>query len=466
MISKANPRFVLHDADMSRTTLGRCALVAALTVPAVIAAGPVEAGGNIDAPPGSAQAIAELIQVDPAVGNLALTIRIGTALAGHQNVGATSEARSVDLGFIGDILSREGCSGGDPTIPPGALPESVFANSADPDAAGGRTGGVEGLVTSTARADATPASSAGSELAPLGIPGLAQIEGGRTAATSTADGHRASAVSEIGRLELAGGLVALEGLRWEATTTLLPERSTTSDFSIGRLVVGGVPVALPLTDVLAVVEDAIDPVLSLVGLEISFPRAVQADDGVELTPLTVGVVPGPVRDGILGPILGALQPARSSIDDFLLGLDCANATYLTVLDVLIGAVTGGGYVAVDVGGVTVRSDLVDFTSLLGQTPPPSDTSTTTSAIDTAAGTKPSSSPAPPSPDDPVVTIAPTPTAPVPLADEQAISVIDEGTRGGPLLLVGAAGLLAILGIAEMDRRRMRRAQRDTLSMAD
>lgn len=139
--------------------------------------------------PGTAQAIAELIQIDPAVGNLALTMRIGTAIAGHQNVGASSEARSVDLGFIGDILSGEGCSGGDPTIPPGTLPESVFANSADPDAASGYTGGVDGLITSRAQADVTPSALAGSELDPLGVPGLAAISGGRTSASSTADGH-------------------------------------------------------------------------------------------------------------------------------------------------------------------------------------------------------------------------------------------------------------------------------------
>lgn len=412
--------------------------------------------------PGTAQAIAELIQIDPAVGNLALTMRIGTAIAGHQNVGASSEARSVDLGFIGDILSGEGCSGGDPTIPPGTLPESVFANSADPDAASGYTGGVDGLITSRAQADVTPSALAGSELDPLGVPGLAAISGGRTSASSTADGHLATAISEVGRLDIAGGVIALEGLRWEATSRLLPERETTTEFSVGRLLVAGVATPLPAGDALEALQMALDPVLGPIGLEISFPRTVELADGVELTPLTVGVVPGEARDGILGPILGAAQPARASLDDFLLSLDCANSTYLTVLDVIVGAVTGAGYASVDLGGVIARSDEVKFTSLLGGAPampaspsaaPPEPTlPESTSTGGSALGA--------PSLGESVEAPRSSTTIPaLPFENEQAVSTLVGGERGGPLVVVGALGLLGAAAAAFVDRRRMRGAQR-------
>lgn len=448
---------------MPRRTRARGGLVAAAVISPLLLAGPaVGATPAQTDTPGTAQAIAELIQIDPAVGNLALTMRVGTAIAGHQNIGASSEARSVDLGFIGDILGGEGCNGGDPTIPPGTLPESVIANSADPEAADGYEGGVDGLVTSRAQADVVPSALAGSELEPLGVPGLAEITGGRTSASSTADGHVARAVSEVGRIEIAGGAIALEGLRWEATSRLLPERLTETDFSIGSLSIAGTAVPLPADDVLTTVQALIDPVLGPLGLELAFPRAVELDDGVELTPLTVGVVPGELRDGILGPILGALQPARASIDEFLLGLDCANSTYITVLDILVGAVTGAGYASVDVGGVIARSDEVSFTSLLQDLPPVS--GTPPSPAPTADGTTPTPvSSAGGSGSATVPGTGGTPTATtvdtVPFEDEQATSVLQGGSRGGPLVGIGAVGLLAAAAIAEFDRRRMRKAQR-------
>lgn len=448
---------------MARSLARRTAAALAVVSPVLLlgtpsGASPVQASPSET--PGTAEAIAELVQIDPAVGNLALTMRVGTSIAGHQNVGASSEARSVDLGFIGDILAGEGCDGGDPTIPPGTLPDSVIASSADPAAAEGYTGGIDGLVTARARADAFPSADADAQLDPLGVPGLAEIVGGRSEASSTADGHLARAVTEIGRVDIAGGVVSLRGLRWEATSRLLPERVTTTDFTVGSLVVGGTPIPLPAGDALAAIQDATDPLLGPLGIELAFPEVIEHDGGVELTPLTVGVVPGELRDGILGPVLGALQPARASIDEFLLELDCGNATYLTVLDVIVGAVTGAGYASVDLGGVITRSDEVTFTSLLGgePTPPPA------AAVPPPTSGSPASVPTPTSGSSTSdigagTATVPSSVEPLPTDDEQAASVLVDGTRGGPLVLVGLAGLLAMALAAGLDRHRMRKAQK-------
>lgn len=420
---------------------------------------------DASAVPGSGQAVAELFQLDPAIGNLALTIRIGTSLAGHQNAGASSEARSVDMGFIGDILTGEGCDGGESTIPPGTLPDSTYADSAVAEDAAGNDGGVDGLVAVRAQADATPSAAARSELLPIGLPGLVEIRGGRSEASSTGQGHVAHAATAVGRLEIAGGLVALEGMRWEATSRLEPERQTTSDFSLERVVIGGVAVPLPAADQLQAVQRVLDPVLGPLGIALHFPEVRSLDDGVELTPLSVGVVPGELRDGVLGPLLGAVQPARAQLDEFLLGLDCGNATYITVLDILLGSITGAGYTAVDIGGVTARSSELEFTSFLGGTGGP-----------TTIGSLPESTPA----IDGDVDVTPTfggvepdvaesdaglplstssPQGPQPLGDEHAVAQRQEGERGGPLLLIGLAGLLGCGAAAAGDRKRMRRAQR-------
>ena len=444
--------------------LARRAFAAFVVVTPVLLLGAPSGAAPIQAAPsetpGTAQAIAELVQIDPAVGNLALTMRVGTSIAGHQNIGASSEARSVDLGFIGDILAGEGCDGGDPTIPPGTLPESVIASSADPAAADGYTGGVDGVVTARARADSFPSADADAQLDPLGVPGLAEIVGGRSEASSTAAGHLARAVTEIGRIDIAGGLVSLRGMRWEATSQLLPERVTTTDFSVGSLVVGGTPVALPAGDALSAIQAATDPVLGPLGIELSFPEVVEHDAGIELTPFTVGVVPGELRDGILGPVLGALQPARASIDEFLLDLDCGNATYLTVLDVIVGAVTGAGYASVDLGGVIARSDEVTFTSLLGGVPtPPPAAAPPPPTTGTPAPVSTPSTGAFAADDGAGAATVPSNVEPLPTDDEQAASVLVGGTRGGPLVLVGLAGLLAMGVAAGLDRHRMRKAQK-------
>ena len=414
--------------------------------------------------PGTGQAIAELIQLDPAIANLALTMRIGTSLAGHQNQGANAEGRAVDLGFIGDLLTGEACDGGDPTLPPGFLPDDVIVSSSDPAAANGASTGIDGVIDVLARADQTPSANTTANLLPLGLPGLVEIEGGRSDASSTAVDHVARAVSEIGRVRIADGLVTLEGLRWEAERRLLPEPTTTSSFTVGGLTIAGIPVPLPTGDVLPALQQVLDPVLDPLGIELSFPVARPLDDGVELTPLTVGVVPGELRDGILGPILGAIAPVRSQLAEFLIAQDCGNATYVTVLDVVVGAISGAGFTVVDLGGVTARSSELEFTSFLG-----GGGTGGAGAPSLGAPSTGSSRPAPARsgsvslpPVDPPGGIAADLTGPGDVDEVAALPAPASGERGGPLLAIGVAGLLAAAAAAVADRRRMRRAQRTLL----
>ncbi len=465
----------------------RVALLVLLTL-ALVAAGadPATAAPDQDveasaSPPGKAQAIAELVQVDPAIANLALTIRFGTALAGHQNLAALAEAKSVDLGFLGDILTTESsCDGGEPssTLPPSIIQEPVVATSEDPTHADGVTGGLDGLIDIVAAAAAGPATASSSaEIAPLGLPGLVTIEGARSNASSSADGHVATAISEIGRLELVGGLVAIEGLRWEATRRLLPEASSATTFDVGRLIVAGIPIRLAPDGVSDSLAGVLDPLLQPLGVALDLPRTREIPNGVELTPLTVGVEPGEIRDTLLGPVFSAVQPSRSALSDFLIDLDCGNSTYVTVLDVVLGAVSGAGFAVVDLGGVRVQSEELTFTSFLGGggsspstgTPPATTPATTPSTGGTSSGSSSGSSGALGTTGSSTTAVArPTPgtasTTPVddvaPIGDEQAIGDLEAvGERGGPLAFIGLAGLLLLGAAAYGDRRKMRAAQR-------
>lgn len=419
--------------------------------------------------PGNASAIAELIKLNPAIGNLSLAIRMGTSLAGHQNNAANSEVRSIDLGFIGKLLSDEGCDGSAPVIPPGTFPDATLASSSDPEAADGITGGIDGVIETLARADASASSTARADLAPLGIPGIASITGGHSRAVTSSDGHVASAVTEIGRLELAGGLVAIEGLRWEATHRLLPERSSTSSFEIGSLRIAGMVIPLPAGDLVDELTKVLEPVLDPLGIKLTMPRVIELEDGIDITPVSVGLVPGEVRDSLLAPIFGGTRDPYTQLTEFLISLDCTNATYVTVLDLVLGAVSGGGFTTLDLGGVTTRASEFEMTSFLGGTGSamPGDQ---LSALPSESSASDRTAPA--SPDTSSLTTgAPSSTQVSPAdaggdpgdgsdADEQAIGFTPPGgERGGPLLLVGAAGLLAALGAGIGERRRMRTAQR-------
>ena len=77
---------------MARPLARRAFAAFAVVTPVLLLGAPSGAAPIQAAPsetPGTAQAIAELVQIDPAVGNLALTMRVGTSIAGHHGHAGT-----------------------------------------------------------------------------------------------------------------------------------------------------------------------------------------------------------------------------------------------------------------------------------------------------------------------------------------------------------------------------------------
>lgn len=418
-----------------------------------------------DAPaiaPTSGQALAELIRIDPAIASLALTISAGTTIAGHQNGGSGSQASSLSFGMIGDLLTAEGCDGGDPLIPATALPESLLIDSSMPTAADGVTGGIAGIVDLVARADITPTASSSSTLVPLHIPGLIEIKGGKTSTTSTGTTATSTAISEIANISLLEGVIQLEGLRWMATRTLGPNPTMSTDFTIGALRIAGA--AVPLPDGIGSVVEVLQPVLATLGFALQMPEPYEIPNGIGLSALSVGIVPAEVRDSVLGAVLGAVQPVREPLFDQLLELDCGNATYLTVLDVVLGSISGAGSLTVDLGGVTAAVSPIELSSFLGGTPAPS------AGDGGGLGQTPSVSDSGATPDLggslPIIDdFAPLDTTPIAddgddeVAAPAALTRPAEGKRGGALLYVGLIGLLGVALAAGAEHFKMRKGQR-------
>lgn len=423
---------------------------------------------------GLGSATAESIRIDPVAGGLSFGVGIAEALAGHQNTVATAESRAANLGVIGTTMAAEGCDGGDPTLPKEDQPQPLRADSTEEDAAAGKSGQdpkVPG-VDRNVRASTDPFAEAITSGGNLEIPGVLSVQGARSTASSgvvNGDTRQAIARSEIGRLILAEGAVELRNLVWEAVHRGGAVDEQTGTFTVGALVVGGTPV--PVENPVEALAEA-NEVLRLVGLEIRPPR-VHFDETSKGTlatvdPLSIRVIPSEGRDGVLGPLQSELQPVREELFNALIEADCGNATYITVLDIVLNAFGAGGYFALELGGVqATTNELKLFQGLgaLGALPPLPALSPVSGGVlggtggRTTAGGGTISGTNTPATDTGAGGEAASGDGGEPSVDD-ALDAAADGSRGGALAGVGAAGLLLLLATAEGDRRKMRRAMRE------
>lgn len=418
---------------------------------------------------GTGSAYAESIRVDPVVGGLSFGVAVGESLAGHQNTAASAESRAANYGLIGDTLAAESCDGGDPVLPEEDQPSPLSVQSGEEGAEAGMSGqdpnfpGVDREVRATTAPYAEALTSAGN----LDIPGALSVQGTRAFASSGVDGEQREAVArtEIARVIVAG-VVELRGMVWEAIHRSGAVDEQRATFTFGSMSINGVPI--PVDDPLAALSQVND-VLRPLGFELNPPRSHvdETSRGTVATvdPLGLRVIPSPTRDGVVSPILSATQPVRNDLFNALIELDCGNASYITVLDIVLNAFGPGGYFAVELGGVQASTAEINrFRGLgtLGSLPPLPSTGPAGSTLEvpgsssslTRSGSAPSSGAAAPGDGAMTTGAAGTPDQSI----DDAVNAIS--SRGGMLAGVGAGGLLLLAAVAEGDRRKMLRAMRE------
>lgn len=436
------------------------------------------ASGQEAVEPGRGSAFAQGVKVDPRGGRLSFGITYGMALAGHQNTVAIADARSVDLGPIGTTLAGQSCTGGDPTLPKEDQPQPLEARSTDEGADQEQVESEIG-VEKRAVANSEPYARAVATTAGGGDPAAVAI-GATSSLTESGivDGRRiARSRTVVEQIVLAGGQVVLEGLRWEALYQSAPAEEAKGSFTIDGLVVGGERVPLPEDNPLEGLAEA-NAVLLPLGFRLD-PPSVRNESGIQFVePLRIGVVPSTARESVIGPVFNGVQPVRESVFDAMIEADCRAATAITVLDLVLNAVTGAGSLNIEVGGVTATSDDIELTSFLGglgglggapSLPPLPEGSTGSSsgalgptartggtALGTGTGTAGAGSP-------PAAGPGSDGGDEHELADAAPISA--EGARGGALAGVGLGGLAALAALAAADRHKMRKAQRSVLMEA-
>lgn len=418
------------------------------------------AGGEASFGVGSGRAAAKLVKVGPSRGALTLAPQVGLALSDFLNTRGRGDVRTTDFAALEDSVPEEIVD---------ALP-TVKVESTDENSEEGKTVTVGTppevplkIGAAELHADAGTAPYGASSFAAGVIDlGIGTMSGARAEVWSgIVDGNIREAIATvvIPRLELADGVVVLENLVWRAVHRTGAEQLEQATFTIGAATVAGQAVAAPSGSDLpvAAVAAALEPVLTPLGLQVTFPQPRTDPGSVALSPLQLRVS-GSAAGPALVPLTDAIQPVRGPLVDAIRsGTDQADAAIL-LSDIAIGVLAGGSNLDIELGGVTASTaepaagfrfgsaggfDLgATGTGTLGSSGPGlGNVAVPTPAAPQATGgaqTAPSSSPV----DDS-------------MALEAQPSSSSGADRGGALLNVGLAGLLAAAAMALADYQKIR-----------
>jgi hypothetical protein len=273
------------------------------------------------------------------------------------------------------------------------------------------------------------------------------------------------AITKIGAIDIAGGLVSLRGLRWESVQRTGDKKTIAGKFTMEGASIGGVPLAFPAgpSDLNAVI-DPINGALGQIGLSVSLPVVDKRAGQSEVSPLSIDIENSPAGRQFLAPLLAQLQgPKQPIIDafaDLAEQLKAANDSVpdlkvgILLADLTIGILSGSSQLHLEFGGVTAFTEGEVFKSPFGGIDfnPPKNTVVPPKTVFTpgTAGT-----PGTPgtTPTDPGTIIA---------APAQSTKTIP-GDKGGVAVVVGLIGLAVAIALALGDWYRMRVSRRASLA---
>jgi hypothetical protein len=301
---------------------------------------------------GFGKAQAQLLMLDPRSAQLSFGVRFGPTVADHRNLVARAQAQSTDYGLIGGAITGDDCATGQKAAISGSdLPQPFRADSRVPKDATERSVS-EGPITQSVQADGRPFARATSRLAEADLPGILTIKGAQNTTRSGVDDDGNPFVSadvDVATISVLGGIVELGPLHWEATNR--GDGKPTGLFTIGRASIGGTPI--PTQDASSTVA-AINNVLAQLGIVLLPPVSHVETDTIFVDPIKFGVAPNATRDLLAGEVVAALQPVREQLFQALIDASCSSGGAITVIDILLGSVTGGGSLTAVVGGAQAQ----------------------------------------------------------------------------------------------------------------
>jgi hypothetical protein len=335
--------------------------------------------------PGSAGAAAVVGRLVVRASGLPLATTVGGALARYQGETARAQAAALDLGALGVVLTTPFCEGA--AMEPDQLPQPTVADSGRGDEpASKEVAGTGGVVAGKeeASADPGPHSAAAFTTSGADLGGLVVVRDGRSASTTRlvpGQERRASAEVRFGNIDLAGGLVKLRGLLWEAEHRTGPGGAglaSTGSFGLDGMEVAGLPLPtatpIDLHRSLGSANEALAPF----GLSLQAPVVTETGEGrrVRVSPLKVAIGDATATQPIVAPVVTGLLPVREgllALLDSWPGSGCdpgsAGGLAFTAVDLFAGALEGAGGIDVELGGVSAETDGTDYGDPLGLVPP-------------------------------------------------------------------------------------------------
>jgi len=327
---------------------------------------------------GTATATAESVVVSSSIGQLNVSVDLGTAQGAYQNNEGKALSQTLDLGVIGDVLEAPNCQSGKPSsVQSSDFPQPIQAESTDGPQSSTSTaetslrGTPFGVGNESVSATQQPLGTATTTIASDDLAGLVNVSGAVTqaqAAVTNGNTRSATATSDISSVSLANGLVVLHGLHWVAQQTSGASSTSTGSFDISGITIAGVYHAVSSNTVQSSVLPLVNTLLSPTGLNIRWPQVLQLSDGTQsVTPLIVGFDNSALGQEVIGANLSKLQTVREKLQSEIYALDCNIPAYVTVADVEIGVLAGGGNLDVDLGGTRAITNDVMPVSPFGPT---------------------------------------------------------------------------------------------------
>jgi hypothetical protein len=345
------------------------------------AAGSTAADADAVASAGSAIASASVLGAVPIVGNTNLAVSAGDSEASYQSDEARSSSQTLDLGGLGVVLANT------PVCGVFALPSSDQPAPLTDDTVGGPPTASNHLPagTETVTAQSSPESASGTTT-PVGqvIPGVLSVGGTSTSAVSyAASGERTAHASVTLALNIANGLVELNGLTWSAQQQSGTTAVSNGTFSVGSLKVGPTVINAPTAAQLSSAVAVANTLLHIAGLTLIMPtvKVSSLNQTVTVTPLEITVGKSALSDAVISPLISQLSALEAEVNgQTVTGNDCSNIKVLlnnlanpieTVANVALGSFTSGGGFDLDVGGVSADTlPPPDFTDPFGSIPLP------------------------------------------------------------------------------------------------
>jgi len=319
--------------------------------------------------PGTATATAQPMAIKPTTAGLGYTMTLANTSAEYEQGLAKALSQTLNLGAIGTTLTSASC-GKPPSVQGSQLPQPASAESSQGPpsqtltSAGTFNGSGAGVGVEQASVTNQPLATAIAKGGDMNVAGAFDMSGLQSMAQAQVVNGQTRAVlatSDVGEISLLGGVIVLKGLHWEAAQQTGAANTSNASFSLGSIVVSGVPLPTATPAQLAASLGIVNTALAPSGFHITPPQVIETPDAhdgngstTQVTDLSIGIENSALGAAVVGSQLPTVQPLRTAIDQAIIGASCSLGDQLVIGDIILGVPAGGGSLDFNFGSATVN----------------------------------------------------------------------------------------------------------------